>query len=175
MPLVVIVALVIGAAVLLWLLRGKLRSDRELVRLRQELVAESARSRDAENQQQFLFFANPYPMWVYDCATLRFTSVNDATVRTYGFSQEEFLGMTVLDIRPPDEEPTLLDYVNHIHLGLNSTGIRRHRKKDGSLLFVEVRGFAFERNGGSYELALANDVSQRELMEEALTARGSSG
>ena len=168
MPLVVIVALVIGAAVLLWLLRGKLRSDRELVRLRQELAAESARSRDAENQQQFLFFANPYPMWVYDCATLRFTSVNDATVRTYGFSQEEFLGMTVLDIRPPDEKPTLLDYVNHIHLGLNSTGIRRHRKKDGSLLFVEVRGFAFERNGGSYELALANDVSQRELMEEAL-------
>src|ERR1035438_2496407 len=129
MPLVVIVALVIGAAVLLWLLRGKLRSDRELVRLRQELAAESARSRDAENQQQFLFFANPYPMWVYDRATLRFTSVNDATVRTYGFSQEEFLGMTVLDIRPPDEKPTLLDYVNHIHLGLNSTGIRRHRKK----------------------------------------------
>ena len=61
MPLVVIVALVIGAAVLLWLLRGKLRSDRELVCLRQELAAESARSRDAENQQQFLFSANPYP------------------------------------------------------------------------------------------------------------------
>jgi PAS domain S-box-containing protein len=168
MPLIVIVALVIGVAVLLWLLRCKLRSDRELVRLRQELAAESAHLRDAENQQQLLFSANPYPMWVYDCATLRFTSVNDATVRTYGFSPEEFLGMTVLDIRPPEEKPTLLDYVNHIHLGLNSTGIRRHRKKDGSLLFVEVRGFAFERNGGSYELTLANDVTQRILMEEAL-------
>jgi PAS domain S-box-containing protein len=168
MPLIVIVALVIGVAVLLWLLRCKLRSDRELVRLRQELAAESAHLRDAENQQQLLFSANPYPMWVYDCATLRFTSVNDATVRTYGFSPEEFLGMTILDIRPPEEKPTLLDYVNHLHLGLNSTGIRRHRKKDGSLLFVEVRGFAFERNGGSYELTLANDVTQRILMEEAL-------
>ena len=168
MPLIVIVALVIGAGVLLWLLRCKLSSDRELLRLRQELAAESAHLHDAQNQLQLLFSAIPYPMWVYDRATLRFTSVNDATVRTYGFSQEEFLGMTVLDIRPPEEKPTLLDYVNHIHLGLNSTGIRRHRKKDGSLLFVEVRGFAFERNGGSYELTLANDVTQRKLMEEAL-------
>jgi two-component system, cell cycle sensor histidine kinase and response regulator CckA len=168
MPLIVIVAPLIGTALLLWLLRCKLRSDREPVRLRQELAAESAHLHDAQNQLQLLFSANPYPMWVYDCATLRFTSVNDAALRTYGFSREEFLGMTALDIRPPEEEPTLLDYVNHIHLGLNSPGIRRHRKKDGSLLFVEVRGFAFERNGGSYELTLANDVTRRILMEEAL-------
>jgi two-component system cell cycle sensor histidine kinase/response regulator CckA len=168
MPLIVIVALLIGTALLLWLLRCKLRSDRELVRLRQELAAESARLRDAENKQQLLFSANPYPMWVYDCRTLRFVSVNDAAVRTYGFSREEFLGMTILGIRPPEETPALLNYVSHIHPGFNGIGIRRHRKKDGSLLFVEISGFAFERNGGSYELTLANDVTQRKLMEEAL-------
>jgi PAS domain S-box-containing protein len=138
------------------------------VRLRQELAAESARLRDAENKQQLLFSANPYPMWVYDCRTLRFVSVNDAAVRTYGFSREEFLGMTILGIRPPEETPALLNYVSHIHPGFNGIGIRRHRKKDGSLLFVEISGFAFERNGGSYELTLANDVTQRKLMEEAL-------
>ena len=168
MPLIVIVALLIETALLLWLLRCKLRSDRELVRLRQELAAESARLRDAENKQQLLFSANPYPMWVYDCRTLRFVSVNDAAVRTYGFSREEFLGMTILGIRPPEETPALLNYVSHIHPGFNGIGIRRHRKKDGSLLFVEISGFAFERNGGSYELTLANDVTQRKLMEEAL-------
>ncbi len=168
MPLIVIVALAIGVAVLLCLLRCKLSSDRKLLRLRQELAAESARLRDAEKQLQLLFSANPYPMWVYDCATLRFVSVNDAAVRTYGFSREEFLGMATLDIRPPEETPALLNYVNHIHPGFNGTGIRRHRKKDGSLLFAEVRGFTFERNGGCYELVTANDVSQRKLMEEAL-------
>ena len=168
MPLIVIVALLIETALLLWLLRCKLRSDRELVRLRQELAAESARLRDAENKQQLLFSANPYPMWVYDCRTLRFVSVNDTAVRTYGFSREEFLGMTILGIRPPEETPALLNYVSHIHPGFNGIGIRRHRKKDGSLLFVEISGFAFERNGGSYELTLANDVTQRKLMEEAL-------
>ena len=166
MPFIFIFALLSG--VLLWLLLRNLRGDRELVRLRQELAVESARLRDAENQKQILFSANPYAMWVYDCATLRFVSVNDAAVRTYGFSQEEFLGMTVLDIVPPEEKPTSLDYVNHIHLGLNGTGLRCHRKKDGSLLFVEVRGFAFERGGRSYELTLANDVTQRKLTEEAL-------
>jgi two-component system, cell cycle sensor histidine kinase and response regulator CckA len=166
MPFIFIFALLSG--VLLWLLLRNLRGARELVRLRQELAVELARLRDAENQKQLLFSANPYPMWVYDCATLRFVSVNDAAVRTYGFSQEEFLGMTVLDIGPPEEKPTSLDYVNHIHLGLNGTGLRCHRKKDGSLLFVEVRGFAFERCVRSYELTLANDVTQRKLTEEAL-------
>jgi two-component system cell cycle sensor histidine kinase/response regulator CckA len=158
MPLIVIVALVIGVAGLLWLLRCKLSSDRELVRLRQQ----------AENQQQLLFSANPYPMWVYDRASLRFVSVNDAAMRTYGFSREEFLGMTVLDIRPHEGKPTLLDQGDHLHPGLNGVGIWHHQKKDGSLLYVEARGFAFERDGGHYELVLANDVTERKLMEEAL-------
>ena len=151
MPLIVIVALAIGAAGLLWLLRCKLNSDRELVRLRQELAPNGPFAR-RRNQQQLLFSANPYPMWVYDCATLRFVSVNDAAVRTYGFSREEFLGMTILDIRPPGGDIDVAELCEPFHPGFNGVGIRRHRKKDGSLLFVEVRGFAFERNGGHYEL-----------------------
>ncbi len=169
MPLIVIVALGTGATVLLWLLRCKLVSDRQLVRLRQGLAAESARSRDAENQLQLLFSANPYPMWIFDCATLRFVSVNDAAVRTYGYSREEFLGMTILDIRPPEEAPTLLGSVN-LHPGFDSAGIWRHQRKDGSLLLVEIRGFTFEQNGCYHKLVLANDVTQRQLTEEALRA-----
>ena len=80
MPFIFIFALLSG--VLLWLLLRNLRGARELIRLRQELAVESARLRDAENQKQLLFSANPYAMWVYDCATLRFVSVNDAAVRT---------------------------------------------------------------------------------------------
>jgi two-component system, cell cycle sensor histidine kinase and response regulator CckA len=168
MPLIVIVALVVGAGALLVMLQGKLACDRELARLRQELTAESARARDAENQQQLLFSTNPYAMWTYDCATLRFVSVNDAAVRTYGFSREEFLEMTLLDIRPPEETPTLLNFVNQVHLGFNSPGIWRHRRKDGSLLFAEIAAFRFEQDGRCYELVVANDVTQRNLMEEAL-------
>jgi two-component system cell cycle sensor histidine kinase/response regulator CckA len=124
--------------------------------------------RDAENQLQLLFSANPYPMWVYDRVTLRFVTVNDAAVRTYGFSQEEFIGMNILDIRPPEEQPTILKHINHLHHGFNGVGLWRHRTKDGTVLLVEIRGFAFEREGSHYELVLANDVTQQRLMEEAL-------
>ena len=169
MPLIVIVALVIETAACLWLLQGKLRCDREVVRLRQELAVESARLQDAENQQRFLFSANPYPMWVYDCATLRFVSVNDAAVRTYGFSREEFLGDDPPGYSPARRQTDVtVDSMTDVHLGLNSGGIWRHRRKDGSLLFAEIRAFRFEKGGRYYELVLANDVTQRNLMEEAV-------
>ena len=58
--------------------------------------------------------------------------------------------------------------MNDVHLGLNSGGIWRHRRKDGSLLFAEIGAFRFEQGGRCYELVLANDVTQRNLMEEAL-------
>jgi two-component system cell cycle sensor histidine kinase/response regulator CckA len=166
MPLIVIFAILTLA--LLWLLRRNLSSDREVVRLRQGLTAESARLRDAESQLQLLFSANPYPMWIYECDTLHFVSVNDAAVRAYGFSREEFLGMTLLDIRPPEEKPTFLACVNQIHPGFNSAGVWRHRRKDGNILFAEIKAFAFEKDGRYHELVLVNDVTQRRLMENAL-------
>ena len=107
-------------------------------------------------------------MWIYDCATLRFIAVNDAAVQNYGFSHEEFLAMTLLDIRPPEEAPSLMDCLNHIHLGYNTAGVWRHRKKDGSILFVDIRAFTFMRDDRHFELVLANDITQRQLMQEAL-------
>ena len=47
-----------------------------------------------------LFHANPQPMWIYDVETLAFLAVNDAAVERYGWSREEFLGMSIRDIRP---------------------------------------------------------------------------
>ncbi len=168
MSLAVIVAFVISAGAAFWLLQCKLRCSRELAQLRQQLTIESARAHDAETQQQLLFSTNPCPMWVYDRTTLRFVSVNEAAIQTYGFSREQFLAMTILDIRPHEDKPKLLAHMTHIELGFNDAGIWRHRKKDGSPLSVEIRGFAFDRNGGHYELILAHDVTQEKLTEEAL-------
>ena len=55
-----------------------------------------------------LFEASPTPMWVYDAETLAFLAVNDAAVRHYGYSREEFLAMTIKDIRPPEDIPRML-------------------------------------------------------------------
>ena len=55
-----------------------------------------------------LFEASPMPMWVYDAETLAFLAVNDAAVRHYGYSRDEFLAMTIKDIRPPEDVPAML-------------------------------------------------------------------
>ena len=61
-----------------------------------------------EQRYRLLFERHPLPMWVYDAQTLRFLAVNDAAVRHYGYSREEFLAMAITDIRPAEEVQQLL-------------------------------------------------------------------
>ncbi|HEY6660817.1 MAG TPA: PAS domain S-box protein, partial [Pyrinomonadaceae bacterium] len=68
--------------------------------------------RKSEAQYRLLFEANPQAMWVYDLATLRFLAVNDAAVHHYGYSREEFLDMTIKDIRPAGDVPLLEKYLS---------------------------------------------------------------
>ena len=63
--------------------------------------------RESEKRYRLLFEANPHPMWVYDLETLRFLAVNAAAVRHYGYTREEFLALTIKDIRPPEDIPAL--------------------------------------------------------------------
>jgi PAS domain S-box-containing protein len=100
-----------------------------------------------------LFEANPHPMWVFDRHTLGFLAVNDAAVESYGYTRDEFLGMTVKDIRPEEDVPALLESLSRPSLHktsqtANSThrclagpgkgGVWRHRKKDGTVIDVEI-------------------------------------
>jgi len=168
MPLLFIIVLVLMLGASLVMLGRYFLHSREQTRLCQQLTLKAERSSEAEKRCQLMFSANPYPMWIYDSETLRFLEVNEAAVQTYGFSQGEFLAMTLLDIRPPEEASALIDVVSRRKNGLNNPGIWHHRRKDGSLLFAEVKAFGFEENGRKRELVLAHDVTQRHLVEEAL-------
>ena len=59
--------------------------------------------RPSEKQYRLLFQSNPNPMWVFDLETLKFLEVNEAAIQHYGYSREEFLAMTIMDIRPPEK------------------------------------------------------------------------
>lgn len=120
-----------------------------------------------ETQERYrrLFDNNPHPTWVYDQETLRFLRVNRSAVKKYGYSVDEFLAMTIKDIRPSEDVPMLLDNVACVQDGKENIGIWRHRRKDGSDIDVEITSYAMTFAGRAAEVVVAVDVTQRQRNE----------
>ena len=133
-----------------------------------------ARRRHAESEHRFrtLFDHNPLAFWVFDAATLRFLEVNAEAVRAYGYTRDEFLGMTIHDIRNPDHRQELAE-----HLGMPSDQRKNpqlwvHRTKDGRAIDVRIHAADIEFNGVPARLIMAEDVrselaGEREMMYRA--------
>jgi PAS domain S-box-containing protein len=121
--------------------------------------------RQSEERYRELFENNPFPMWVYGADSLAFLAVNDAACRQYGYSSEEFLSMKITQIRPEEEVPSLLDNLAEADGSLQKSGDWRHRRKDGSELFVEVTSHEINFLGQAARLVLANDVTDRRKAE----------
>ncbi|WP_220634544.1 PAS domain S-box protein [Georgfuchsia toluolica] len=127
--------------------------------------------REGEEHYRRLFEANPHPMWVYDTTTLAFLAVNDAAVTHYGWSREEFQAMTIADIRPPEDIPSLLEHLaadreNHF----STVDSLRHRKKDGTLIDVEIATHLLDFGGQSARIVSAYDITERKRAEDELRA-----
>ena len=142
--------------------------QRTIRQLKDSLASQTEAVGKAQLQQDLLFSTNPYPMYIYDRNSLRFLSVNDAAVQAYGYTREEFLSMRLIDIRPEEEIPALLAVVNQTHPGFRRPGVWKHRRKDGSILLVEITGHQYEQDGEARELVVALDITERCRMEEAL-------
>jgi two-component system sensor histidine kinase/response regulator len=124
--------------------------------------------RESEERYRILFESNPQPMWVYDLETLAFLTINDAAINHYGYSREEFLAMTIKDIRPAEDIPRLLDNVARVTEGIDNAGFWRHLRKDGSMILVEITSHVINFGDRRSELVLANDVTVRMQMEQQL-------
>jgi PAS domain S-box-containing protein len=143
-------------------------ANRELeTEVAERKLAEAA-LRDSEGRYRLLFESNPFPMWVYDRETLSFLAVNEAAVSHYGFSPNEFLRMTIKDIRPFEDVPALLDNISRASLGLNKSGEWQHRTKDGTAIDVEITSYPLSFAGRPAKLVLANDITERKQAEMAL-------
>lgn len=120
-----------------------------------------------EADHHLLFDSNPLPMWVYDQETLRFLAVNNAAVEHYGYSKEEFLAMTIKEIRPAEEVPALVSYsLSKLRDGERS--IWHHRKKDGSIIDVEIISRQLPFAERPARLILALDITERRQAERNL-------
>jgi PAS domain S-box-containing protein len=122
--------------------------------------------RESEERYRLLFESNPQPMWVYDLETLAFLAVNESAVRHYGYSRDDFLAMTIKDIRPVEDLPALYDSVARISEP-DEPGVWRHLKKDGVIIYVEVTSHLLVFDDRQAELILAHDITERRQAEEA--------
>jgi PAS domain S-box-containing protein len=118
--------------------------------------------RNSEKQYRLLFNGNPNPMWVFDLETLAFLEVNEAAIQHYGYSREEFLAMTIMDIRPSEKN-------GHHNINLISAADRglvwRQRRKDGVFIDVEVLWSPMAFRGHFAALTMATDVTERRRVE----------
>jgi PAS domain S-box-containing protein len=112
-----------------------------------------------------MFEANPHPMWVHDIESRRFLAVNAAAIAQYGYTREEFLDMTIDDLRPPGDIPSLFDNVKAANGGLDRSGIWQHSTKAGTKIFVEIISHALDFEGHRAKVILAHDVTARQRAE----------
>lgn len=98
-----------------------------------ELEAAKGELRRTATTYQALFRSQPEAAWVFDLGTLRFVEVNDAAVQRYGYSSDEFLAMTIQDLNAPEEAPELPPILRS-----EQSGLRHHRKKDGTVIDVQI-------------------------------------
>lgn len=118
----------------------------------------------ANQEYRLLFEKNPQPMWTYDPDTLAFTSANQEAIRQYGYTRDEFMQMTLKDIRPQEDIPALL---TDVQSRPSTRKIWKHKKKDGSLIDVEVIANSIYLDQKEVRLVLAHDVTESRKAEEA--------
>jgi PAS domain S-box-containing protein len=124
--------------------------------------------RQSEERYHLLFDSNPHPVWVYDLKTLAILDVNHSAIRNYGYSREEFLSLTIKDIRPPEDVPALLESAAKAPPDTETAGVWKHRKKNGTLIDVEITSHPLVYGGRDARLVVATDITTRRRAEEAL-------
>jgi two-component system, cell cycle sensor histidine kinase and response regulator CckA len=124
--------------------------------------------RKSESMFRLLFAHNPLPTWVLDDETLRFIQVNDAAVRQYGYSIDEFEQMTARDIRPQEDQATVDDQMGDESGLARFQGVAKHRKKDGKIIEAEIIAHQLDYAGRRVRLVVAQDITERHLLEEQL-------
>ena len=125
---------------------------------------------ESEEKYRNLFHFSPTPMWVYNMDNYHFLDVNEAAIRNYGFSREEFLCMTIKDIRPKEDIIRLEDAVQFSKKNPSTffTGEFRHKKKSGEIFEVEIQSNVIEFNGIKSEIVLATDITKKKVEEHRL-------
>lgn len=132
------------------------------VTARKRIERDLARS---EERYRTMFQSNPHPMWVFDLKTLRFLDVNDAAIQHYGYTRDEFLAMTILDIRPEADREIIRNIMLNEGEQFSLRGVWRHLRRDGSLIAVLAASHAITYEGRPARVVLSIDITEQRRLE----------
>ncbi|WP_233882896.1 EAL domain-containing protein [Paraburkholderia flagellata] len=153
-----IVTMLAGATLLIYTFGARESAAREKLRAVSGMRLRSERF-------QGLFDAHPVPMYVFDRETMRFLAVNTAAIQQYGYSEEEFLAMTIRDIRPAEDISRLEQHLTRSDMLTQNVrmmaGIWRHRRRDGSIINADISHHSLTFLGRDAVFVLADDVTEQ--------------
>ena len=124
--------------------------------------------RENEEKYRILFSNNPQPMLIFDMQTLRILEVNEALIEHYGYSRKEILEMFLSEITPSDDLPEMKIAVSKAKAGKNNIGIERHKKRNGEIIYVELKAHTIRFKNVQAIHLLINDVTEKRRVEQAL-------
>ncbi|MDB5261315.1 MAG: hypothetical protein JWQ14_596 [Adhaeribacter sp.] len=120
--------------------------------------------KSSEEQYKLLFQYSPLPCWIYDLETLQILDVNETAIKHYNYSREEYLGMTVLDMRPAEEIKQFANCINNSKTEneIIRYGTFNHLKKNGTQIKVEVTGYRLNYQARNCMIVICNDITEKE-------------
>ena len=115
----------------------------------------------------------PFPMWIYDMDTFRFLAVNKEAICQYGYSEEEFMQMTIKDIRPIEDIPKLEKAVERARKRRKQykESLFRHQKRNGRIIYVRLKSNHINFEDKRAELVTAIDLTDRYEREQKIVAQ----
>jgi diguanylate cyclase (GGDEF)-like protein/PAS domain S-box-containing protein len=125
-------------------------------------------ARRREESFRLLFENNPAPMWVLDRDSLRFLAVNEAAVAHYGYTREQFMTMTVPDLRPADDRERFRNFLHGLAYDQFAENTGQHITADGSAIDIAVYSRALTYNGSAARLAVIHDITKTKKTEAEL-------
>ncbi len=131
------------------------------------ITGASGIARESERKYYNLFQNYPVPSWVIDQDNFRFLDVNKAAIDHYGYSYEEFLSMAAVDIRPDDEKERFIT-LNRTQNHFGARGLWKHKKKDGTIIHVEINLDSIIFEGKNCSLIVAHDITEKAAADNAL-------
>lgn len=166
----VIVSVLLGLVILLLVLLGVLvvKNLRRQYAYQEELKNQEVAMEESRGFYKNLFEQSPLPKYLYDRETLRFQQVNASLIKLYGYSEEEFLKMTILEIVAEEFREIVRAKAASTESFVGKNYVRRNVKKNGEKIWVDVNLNDMFYQGQKSVLVVLNDITEKMRIEQQM-------